>query len=241
MYFYFLINNFNKRKMMRLMFFLIFSAFTIAACQNAPEEKLLADYKVRYIASSQNLTIQAKYKTVIKGKKEVSFKPALGVGVLGKTMEYKSMQGVAPDYYSYDHRTKFPDKIAFQFEDNQHQFVEQSINFKPISSIQIKEKVIRPDSGFTLVWQGDTLRKDEELVILLEIGGETVLKLSKVGQSYGKKVYIRREQLENLQPGKGTITLVQKRYQRYPTESSVSGSYILEYYHLPIETEVKKE
>lgn len=226
---------------MRLIFFMLFSALTIAACQNAPEKKLLADYKIRYIASDQNLSIQAKYKTIIKGKEEVNFKPALGVTILGKPMEYKSMQGLAPDYYSYDYQTKFPEKIAFRFQDDKDQLIEHAIDFAPINSIQIKEKIIQPDSGFTLIWEGDTLRKDEELVILLEIDNQMVLKLSKVGQSYGKKIFIRKEQLETLTSGKGKLTLVQKRYQRYPAESAVGGSYILEYYHLPIETEVKKE
>ena len=204
------------------------------ACQEESKGVLIADYKIRYMAVSNTLDLQAKYKVLIPQVSAEAFFPADGVDVLEKPMECKSMQGHTDDYYSLKERIPFPEAIKFWFKNQKNELIEQAVEFNPLKNLSINGDIIQRDSGFHLVWEGDTLSNKDELRLIFDYKTEQPVRMNMVGGSFGKKLFIRKEQIAQLKKGRVKIALIQRRYQNYPEGSAVLGSYIVEYYHTPI-------
>jgi hypothetical protein len=224
---------------MRFILNITLGILLFGACGNvntSDEGKLYADYMVRYLSEGKQLSVKAKFKKVKTGVSEEAFLPKEGVFFGDKYMVFKSMQGVTADYYSYEQSpATLPDKLSFQFTDDKKQAIQHNLDFSPMQNLKIRETNIQLDSGFAFVWEGDTISVGQELTIIIEQDGKTPIKMNKVGSSPYKSLFIRKEQLVGLQSGKATASVVQKKYQRYPKESEVGGSYIIEYYHPKIQ------
>lgn len=218
---------------------LLAAMISTVSCQETSEDLLVADYKIRYTAALNELELKAKYKTVVPKASETAFLPADGVDVFDKSMNYKSMQGHEDDYYSFKERMPFSETIKFRFKNQQKQLLEQTIEFQPLKNVSISVETIQRDSGFYLVWEGDSLSKKDELRIIFDYETKQPVRMNLVGGSSGKRLFIRKEQIANLTAGKVKIALIQRRYQKYPEGSAVLGSYVVEYYHPPIYMEVE--
>lgn len=224
---------------MRFILNLTLGMLLLGACGNvntSDDGKLYADYMVRYLSQGKQMSVKAKFKKIITGVSEEAFVPKEGVFFGDKFMIFKSMQGVTADYFSYEQSpATLPNKLSFQFTDHKQQAIQHNLDFSPMKNLKIREKGIQLDSGFAFVWEGDTLSVGQELTIIIEQDGMTPIKMNKVGSSPYKSLFIRKEQLIGLQSGTATASVVQKKYQRYPKESEVGGSYIIEYYHPKIQ------
>ncbi len=226
---------------MRFISYLTISILLLAACNNEKvEEKLFADYMVRYLSDTRELSAKAKYKKIKIGEGEEAFLPKEGVRFENKPMIYKAMQGVTADYFSFEKKIpEFPTSLSFQFSDHVGQLIEHSMVISPMKNVKIPTEQIDLDSGFALIWEGESLSIGEELSLIIEQDGITPLRMNKVGSTQSNSIFIRKEQLISLTSGNATITLVQKKYQRYPKESAVGGSSIIEYYHPKINIDIK--
>lgn len=208
-----------------------FATAVLSSCQSvASTEVLYADYKIRYLSDTRELSVKAKFRTQSEEQFQ-SFVPENGVRVLDQVMDFKSMQGVTDDFFEYEQRGAFPKDIAFEFSTPQEQPVRQTIDFEPLERVFIAHPTIQRDSGCVLKWQGDIQSATSEIAIIIEVEGQQPLVMNKIGKSKSNEVYIRKEQLATLASGKATIRFVQKYYQTYPSDALVRGSYIVEYYH----------
>ena len=220
---------------MRFILNLTLGILLLAACgnvNNSSNEKLYADYMIRYLSESNQLSVKAKYKKIKAGESETAYFPEDGVFFGDKPMLLKSMQGVTADYYAYNKtQLNLPKIHSFQLTDHKGQLIQHNVEFSPMENLSLKKAEVSIDSGFALVWEGDTLSGGQELAIIIEQNGITPIKLNKVGSSPFKSLSIRKEQLKGLKKGQAKITIVQKKYKRYPNESEVGGSFIIEYYH----------
>ena len=212
---------------------------TVSCQETSKDGLLIADYKVRYTATSGELELKAKYKTLLPEVSEEAFLPIDGVDVFEKPMDYKSMQGHADDYYSFKERVPFEETIKFRFKNEQKQLIEQTIEFRPLKNVSIDRETIQRDSGFYLVWESDSLSTDDELRIIFDYDTKQPVRMNLVGGSSGKQLFIRKEQISSLTSGKVKIAVIQRTYQKYPIDGAVLGSYVVEYYHTPIYVEVE--
>ena len=226
---------------MKILTFTLLTIFiTQSACQEENKEKLVADYKIRYIASLNEFEAEAKYLTYKEGEKKVNaFEPKEGVAVLGKKMRISNTQGYQSSFKFKEKRAYPSEKIKFRFKDHKEQLIEQSIDFKPIQNIRLESEIIQIDSGFYLIWDGEPLVPTEELLLIFDYGTKIGLRTTIMGRTTSNRFFIRKEQLVDLKPGKAKILLTQKIYTPYPEGSVVSGSYNVEYYHRPLTVQIK--
>jgi len=224
---------------MRFILNLTLGMLLFGACGNvntSDDDKLFADYMVRYLSETNQISAKAKYKKIKVGVSEEAFFPKQGVFFADKAMTLKSMQGLAANYYSYEKRmTKLPKSLDFQFTDHKGQLIKHNINFSPMENIKLKNDNIQIDSGIGFIWEGDTLSIGQELTIIIEQEGMKPIRMNKVGSSPFNSLLLRKEQLKGLKSGKATLSITEKKYRRYSKESEVGGSFVIEFYHPKIQ------
>ena len=228
-----------KFAMHRMLTFLLL--ILLGACGNdktANEEKLYADFVMRYNQDNGNFNVKAKFKTIVKGVQETEFFPATGVSFMDLPMYDKNVAGIGK-YYEYDGSKHPKEKMIFRFLDQYEKSSQLETVYSPMRNLSIEGNTIAIDSGFTLTWEGEPLMQGNELLLSVKTEGSDLQKIVYTGATKSNKLYYRKEQLAKLTKGNATLSFMKLQYKRFPEESKVGGSYTLEYHFKPIEIEIK--
>lgn len=148
---------------------LFIALMIVVSCNNSEnenQERLYADFVLRYIQDNGNFNAKAKFKTIVKGKSETTFFPPTGVSFMELPMYEKNVPSIGR-FYEYN-GSKHPKKeMIFQFVDQNDKAIRLKTTYHPMRHLSIKESVIEIDSGFTLVWEGEPLMSGEELSLMV--------------------------------------------------------------------------
>lgn len=226
-------------RMNKLFVFLALIILTsCSSSETASEEKLYADFVMRYIQDNGNFNAKAKFKTIIKGEKDVAFFPSTGVSFMDMPMYEKSVPTVGK-FYEYSGPKHPKESIIFRFLDQNDKSAQLEATYRPMRNLAIQESSIEIDSGFTLTWEGEPLIQGDELLLSVEVEGADIQKVVYTGATKSNELFYRKEQLTKLSKGKATLSYMKMHYERYPEDSKIGGSYTLEYHFQPIVIEIK--
>lgn len=198
---------------MKAIFYLIGAMAVLghASCtgeKGAGKPRLIADYFVRYLADVAELKAQASF---YEGQTLQTATPKAmpgGVTFQQSAMEVKSLGGQVLRY-SLQRRSTFNPPFAFGYTNDGGEKEAYTLPLNPVESFSFKGPVSR-SKGFTLVFQGAPLGKEESLVLLFSDATNQAATITVQGPQAGNELTIPAGELSKLQNGPGTVYLVRK-------------------------------
>lgn len=188
-------------------------------------QHIYAKYYVRYLQTEKELKAEVSFK---EGD---TLETARSIVLNQVNFEDNPMevQNLGKNYgIRYGFRKKGPHRQTYQFSYSGEQMGEQvhEIGMSPITEFLIKEGAISKTSGMTLVWQGEALTKNQEMILLFTDEERKAFPVQIKGPSERTEVVLSAEQIAGLSLGKGRLMLVKKQFEQSRTAQATKVSEI---------------
>ncbi|MFT5164993.1 MAG: hypothetical protein ACI8P3_000217 [Saprospiraceae bacterium] len=219
---------------------LVFSTFNCKtdAVPEVPKKAkhLFAKHYVRYLQTEKEL------------KAEVSFKQgdtlskARSIVLANVTFENNQMdpQNLGKSYgirYAFRKTGPYSDQYEFKYTSEQFGRLSHILKMSPITDFLIKEGMINKKSGATIVWKGDALAANQELVLLFIDEEKKAFPVQIKGPTERSELFLSTEKLKGLAVGKGNLMIVKKQLSE-STENNLTKISEMEFYSNTLDIEV---
>jgi len=197
---------------------------------------LFAKYYVRYLQTEKELKAEASFK---EGD---TLETARSIVLDQVLFDHNPMdvQNLGKNYgVRYGFRKKGPHSQSYEFRYSSQQIDEEvhEVSMSTITDFLIKEGPISKTNGMTLVWQGEPLNKQQEMVLLFTDEQRKAFPIQIQGPSERAEVVISPKQIEGLSLGNGRLMLVKKQFEQLKTKRFTKVSE-MEFYSNQLDIEV---
>ena len=216
----------------------------LANCNNAStnkvtaKEQLIANYYLRYMQTDQSLLVHANF---LSGDSSDINHPKVfssPVNFQEKAMETK-LQSKGTRYQSFV-RGGFLETYHFHFLDKEKDSHLHELKISPIVEFLVKDqRKVSKSKGMTLAWKGESLDKNESLLLMFIDATNQTLSIEIKGSTANIEVNILPEQLSLLELGPAELYLVRQKKERYQ-EKNVLVKTRFEYFTKPLKVMVIK-
>ncbi len=216
-------------------YFLLIVSFVSGSCGNVSElknkwsgKKNFAECYMRYEQESEALLCEAKFK---EGESEKTATPKLMPDLFFNTgaMEKRS-NAIKGTYYKAEQNGAYLSSYAFRLKRDDGETTELHVGMSPITRFYIKNNAkISKKTGFTLMWEGETLTKTERMTVLLTDKQGGTASFIIVGALEVNEKDIPNNVLTNVVAGAGIVKLIKQKIEE-KEENGVVMKNTYEYY-----------
>ena len=206
--------------------------------QEAPKKAkhIFAKYYVRYLQTEKELKAEVSFKegdTLTHARSIV----LTDVSFEGEQMEVQSLGGNYGVRYSFRKRGPYSRQYKFQYNSKDLGQLSHTLGIDPITDFLIKEGTINKKSGTTLIWKGDPLTENQEMILLFTDEKRKAFPVQIKGPSERAELFLPAEKISNLSIGKGKLMLIKKQLEQ-ADENNFTKISEVEFYSNNIDIEV---
>ncbi len=232
---------------MRLLKYIFFILLIIPVLNCQPEAKvktkeeakhIFAKFYVRYLQAEKELKAEASFKqgdTISTARsivlQEANFeKNKMEIQNLGKSYGIR---------YSFRKAAPYSTQYDFEFGNEQIGIHKHTVQMEPITAFYIKEEIVKKTAGINLIWEGQALSKDQELVLLFTDEQNKAFPITVSGPTPSNSIALSSEKIASLSPGKGRLMVIKKQLIK-TKETNFTKITEMEFYSNNLDIEIVK-
>jgi hypothetical protein len=215
--------------MRNLLIFSIFISF-LTSCKQP--EKLNIEANLRYLSDDKKLDASFKISQLSNLTKSIKIEDAF---FNDGAMERKenAIQGIV---YQAKRDGKFPDSLALHFKHEQHRY-EFKIQSSAIKNLGVRDTLAHKLGEINVFWQGEPLKKDESLTVLISDLDGTLAETKIAGATSKSEVKIPGAMFSGLKNGVGSIYVVKTQIEQIKTKE-LQGNIVTEFYSEAVKVKI---
>ncbi len=193
---------------------IIFSIFNCQADSKAESsastKHIFAKYYVRYLQTEKELKAEAYFK---EGDTLSKARSIVLANVIFENTPMEA-QNLGKNYglrYAYRKNGPYRKQYEFKYKDEELGQFSHFLDMSPITDFLIKEGSISKKAGTTLVWKGDPLTDNQELILLFTDQDKKAFPIQISGPTDRTEVFIPNEKITDLSLGEGKLMIVKKQ------------------------------
>lgn len=191
-------------------------------------EKLYAEYYIRYLQDKKQLKAEATFKRSIDVDSARSIEPngsifLQNVQLTPVRIDKRNLR------YQKEFNRVFEPEYNFKFVDDDEQVINHNIKMTSIPKFSIESNIGSKANGINIQWEGENLKKNEQLIILLSDANDKTSSFVIEGPTSKSSCVFPSTRMDALSNGKGYLYLVKTQKTEVEKEDMLIHT-VVEYY-----------
>lgn len=204
------------------------------SAQDHPRQEI-ADYYIRLLQDGQKVWAQAEFHQ-IDSLNNIQPKRYEKVELNQKIMQMENL-GIKGLRYTLAEKIPFNNHFTFTLTNDQNRQFHHHLTMSPINNFLIKGGKVKKSRGFTVVYEGEALQKDESIILFLQDQKQKSLSTVFNSKLQDIQLSVLPSQLLKINEGNGHLYLVKKRINKV-VKPDTTINFRIEYFTKPMKIEI---